>query len=498
MDNVDSKNGDQIFTPVLVGLQKFNIIRNTSNGGIACSSPYPKTPAEQSPSKLNFALKRIEGTHFDKGLTITPPLPAVSANISKKHRRSSHLDSIHLDNMPLLSESPSMVKQKSLLVGPLMTPVNNHLVPISPLTLPQSMERSKSFLLSPPRNPLPLPLSPLTPQAATKLRATHIKDFSLIRTIGTGFFGRVYFAKEKQSGKYVALKVLNKQTIVKLKQVEHIFNEKKILQELHSPFCLKLLDSFHDSDNIYLSMEYVCGGELFTYLRSRKRFRDHVARFYAAEVVLALDYMHSKDIIYRDLKPENLLLDSRGHIKLCDYGFAKVVKDVTWTLCGTPDYLAPEIIQSRGYGKAVDWWALGVLIFEMLAGYPPFYHKEQMQSYQLIVAGVFHVPSHVSPAANDLIHRLLRVNLSKRYGNLKSGVLDIQLHPWFTNPLDMSVNDKEYFDWARLSTKNLPPPIKPVNSDPSKTTSFDDYPEISTESFGSSVKDSFHDIFKDF
>lgn len=120
--------------------------------------------------------------------------------------------------------------------------------------------------------------------------------------------------------------------------------------------------------NLYMVQEYVIGGELFRHLRKAGRFTGDTARFYAAEIVLALEYLHSKDIIYRDLKPENILLDSRGYIKIADFGFAKKVQDRTWTLCGTPEYLAPEIIQSKGHGKAVDWWALGILIFEMLAG----------------------------------------------------------------------------------------------------------------------------------
>eukprot|EP00834_Sanchytrium_tribonematis_P001555 NODE_39_length_35218_cov_0.479655.p18 type:complete len:251 gc:universal NODE_39_length_35218_cov_0.479655:21845-22597(+) len=204
-------------------------------------------------------------------------------------------------------------------------------------------------------------------------RKVALGDFDVMRTLGTGSFGRVHLVKVKSTGKFLAMKVLKKVEVVKHKQVEHTLNEKNILESIYHPFLVNLYAVFQDYGNLYVVMEYICGGELFSYLRKSQRFPNQVARFYAGEVLLAFEYMHSKDIIYRDLKPENLLIDKNGNIKITDFGFAKVVPDVTWTLCGTPDYLAPEIIQSRGYGKAVDWYALGVLIFEMLAGYPPYY-----------------------------------------------------------------------------------------------------------------------------
>ncbi|KAJ3246968.1 camp-dependent protein kinase catalytic subunit, partial [Borealophlyctis nickersoniae] len=169
-----------------------------------------------------------------------------------------------------------------------------------------------------------------------------------MHTLGTGSFGRVHLVRLKSTGRHYAMKVLRKSEIVKLKQVEHTINEKKILEQLDFPFLVGMLGTFQDAHNLYLVLEYVQGGELFSYLRKSGRFPNHVARFYAAEVVMAFEYLHARDIIYRDLKPENLLLDHMGHIKITDFGFAKSVPDVTWTLCGTPDYLAPEIIQSKG------------------------------------------------------------------------------------------------------------------------------------------------------
>lgn len=205
-------------------------------------------------------------------------------------------------------------------------------------------------------------------QANQTLDPKNVKldDFELDRTIGTGSFGRVIivYLKKDRSQRY-AMKMLKKENIVKMKQVEHTLNEKKILSSIDFPFIVKLAYSFKDTTNLYMILEYVTGGEMFTHLRKTGRYSEENACFYASQIVLTFEYLHYLNIIYRDLKPENVLYDSSGYIKITDFGFAKIIKDRTWTLCGTPEYLAPEIILSRGYNKAVDWWALGVIIYEM-------------------------------------------------------------------------------------------------------------------------------------
>uniref|UniRef100_A0A0R3RMC0 Protein kinase domain-containing protein n=1 Tax=Elaeophora elaphi TaxID=1147741 RepID=A0A0R3RMC0_9BILA len=189
---------------------------------------------------------------------------------------------------------------------------------------------------------------------------------------GTGSFARVYLACDTSKKHYYALKKMSISKIIITRQINHVFSEKKILASLRHPFIVKMYSSKCDERNLYILFEYIPGGELFSYLRNAQRFPDITARFYACEVILALEYLHSKNIAYRDLKPENLMLTKIGHLKLTDFGFAKIIHDQTNTLCGTPEYLAPEVINGHGYNKAVDWWSLGILIYEMIVGLPPF------------------------------------------------------------------------------------------------------------------------------
>lgn len=246
------------------------------------------------------------------------------------------------------------------------------------------------------------------------------------------------------------MKVLNKKTIFDRGEVEHTKAEKNILQKLCHPFLVNLNYSFQSPDKLYFIMDYVNGGELFFHLQKDKTFTEERARFYCAEIVLGLEYLHNSGVLYRDLKPENLLLTSDGHICMTDFGISKEGllsdNDRTATFCGTPEYLAPEVLEGSGYGKAVDWWSFGTLMCEMLTGLPPFYAEDVHQMYQQIMTAKLKIPSSVSSDAADLLEKLLVRDPAARLTDPEK----IKKHPWFS-----------VIDWAKLGTKELKPPFIP-------------------------------------
>ncbi|GIX60730.1 protein kinase domain containing protein [Babesia caballi] len=295
------------------------------------------------------------------------------------------------------------------------------------------------------------------------------ENFEFVRTLGTGGFGRVMLAIPKNVENITepcAIKRLKKHSLIAQKQVDHVISEKKLLASVSHPFIVNMLGTFKDDHYLYIVMECVFGGDFFGYLRSVDKLSSEAAMFYAAQITSIFDYMHSHNIIYRDLKPENLLMDRDGYLKLTDFGFAKVVEMRTYTLCGTPEYLAPEILLNKGHGKAVDWWTLGILIYEMLVGYPPFYNEDPMGIYKKILECRLIFPRFYDADAKELTKKLLTFDPSKRIGNLHKGADDIRASPWFAS-----------LNFDKLLKKQLTPPFVPELRSKDDTSRFDKYPD---------------------
>jgi len=279
-----------------------------------------------------------------------------------------------------------------------------------------------------------------------------VESFDMLKVLGRGVSGKVMLAKKKDTGKLYAMKIMKKSSIIKTNQVEHISGERKILEALQHPFLMTLRYAFQTKDKLYFVLDYFPGGELFFHLKRKRRFSEAVAQIYVAEIALALGHLHSKGIIYRDLKPENILLDENGHVCLTDFGLSKDIKpdEQAFTFCGTPEYLAPEIITGAGHGKAVDWWSLGILLYELTVGIPPFYSQNPNEMYQKIQTGVLRFPPFLTVECRNIIVELLNRNPAKRHG-AHNDVDDIKGHAFFKN-----------LDWEKLTAKELDVAYKPV------------------------------------
>jgi len=278
-----------------------------------------------------------------------------------------------------------------------------------------------------------------------------LDDFELLKVLGRGSFGKVMQVRKKSDGKVYAMKILKKRAIIARNQVEHTKAERKILQALQHPFLMTLRYAFQSKEKLYFVLDYFQGGELFFHLKNNRRFPEDVARLYVGEIALALGHLHSLSVIYRDLKPENILLDDNGHVCLTDFGLSKDVdpSDKAHTFCGTPEYLAPEIVTGAGHDKAVDWWSLGILLYELTVGIPPFYSQNVNEMYNKIQHGVLRFPPFLSENCKSLIVQLLNRDPKKRLGS-KDDVNDLKAHPFF-KPIS----------WDKMMKKEIDPPYKP-------------------------------------
>ncbi|KAG2129494.1 kinase-like domain-containing protein [Suillus clintonianus] len=291
-----------------------------------------------------------------------------------------------------------------------------------------------------------------------------IDEFELITVIGKGSFGKVMQVRKRDTMRIYALKTIRKAHIVDRKEITHTLAERLVLARVNNPFIVPLKFSFQSEQKLYLVLAFVNGGELFHHLQREQRFNEERSRFYSAELLLALEHLHELDVVYRDLKPENILLDYTGHIALCDFGLCKLNmkdSDTTNTFCGTPEYLAPEILNGQGYNKSIDWWTLGVLLYEMLSGLPPFYDEVTDKMYQKILTDPLTFGPDIGTEARSILTSLLNRDPSKRLG--VNGAEEIKKHPFFVN----------HIDFKKLLQKKIQPPFKPSVSSPVDVSNFD-------------------------
>ncbi|KAH9482608.1 Serine/threonine-protein kinase SCH9 [Psilocybe cubensis] len=307
----------------------------------------------------------------------------------------------------------------------------------------------------------------VTYEAYKTKRALTPRDFEFLKLIGRGTFGKVFQVRKKDTKRIYAMKVLSKKEIVAKKEVAHTIGERKILQRsLDSPFLVGLKFSFQTDTDLYLVTDFKSGGELFWHLQRETRFSEDRARFYIAELILALEHLHKFNIVYRDLKPENILLDATGHVALCDFGLSKAdlrPDELTTTFCGTTEYLAPEILlDEQGYSKIVDFWSLGVLLFEMCCGWSPFYAEDTQQMYKNICFGKIRFPKGViNDEGKQFVKGLLNRNPKHRLGAVRDAE-ELKEHPFFKG-----------IDWVALAQKKVTPPFKPVVESDESTNNFD-------------------------
>lgn len=282
--------------------------------------------------------------------------------------------------------------------------------------------------------------------------SARLDDFEILKVVGQGAFGKVYQVKKKGTSEIFAMKVVRKDKIMEKNHSEYMKAERDILTKVDHPFVVQLRYSFQTKYRLYLVLDFVNGGHLFFQLYHQGLFREDLARIYAAEIVSAVSHLHANGIMHRDLKPENILLDADGHVMLTDFGLAKEFDENTRSnsMCGTVEYMAPEIILGKGHDKAADWWSVGILLFEMLTGQPPFVGGNRSKVQQKIVKDKIKLPTYLYNEAHSLLKGLLQKDASKRLGGGPDGSNEIKNHKWFK-----SIN------WKKLDAREIQPSFRP-------------------------------------
>ncbi|XP_074577632.1 serine/threonine-protein kinase AtPK2/AtPK19-like [Curcuma longa] len=297
-----------------------------------------------------------------------------------------------------------------------------------------------------------------------KCEGIGLDDFEVLNLVGKGAFGKVFQVRKKGTSEIYAMKVMRKDSIMEKNHAEYMKSERDILTKVDHPFVVQLRYSFQTKYRLYLVLDFVNGGHLFFQLYNHGLFREVLARIYAAEIVSAVSHLHANGIMHRDLKPENILLDADGHAMLTDFGLAKEFDENTRSnsLCGTLEYMAPEIVLGKGHDKAADWWSVGILLFEMLTGKPPFISSNREKMQHKIMKEKIKLPTYLSSEAHSLLKGLLQKDASKRLGSGPTGSNEIKSHKWFK-----SIN------WRKLDNREIQPSFRPNVSGKTCIANFD-------------------------
>ncbi|CAO3647232.1 unnamed protein product [Cunninghamella echinulata] len=429
--------------------------RRTGDGSNTSFTPPPAPPTVIKPSqstqsddtRVNDVVEQISQ------IQVTP---STSTNTPTTTNKSTYAP---IPNTSRLSGTPLPVKAPT----PLPTAESG-----SSSSLMTSTEISSSTTVVKPSSTTTTTTTVTTTNVSVTRRKITLDDFSFLTVLGKGNFGKVMLAEDRHDQKLYAVKVLKKRYIIDNDEIESLRSEKKIFQAAnkgHHPFLIGLHSCFQTESRVYFVMEYVNGGDLMWHIQ-REPFSERRAKFYACEVLLALEYFHSLGIIYRDLKLDNIMLGLDGHIKVADYGLCKegmFFGNTTGTFCGTPEFMAPEILLEQRYGRAVDWWAFGVLIYEMLLGQSPFRGEDEDEIFDAILEDDILYPINMSRDSVSICQRLLTRDPTQRLGSGPDDAADIRAHPFFRG-----------VNWDDMLAKRVPPPFYPTVNGPLDTSNFDE------------------------
>lgn len=436
-------------------------------------SPYGRVPPPKVPEQQQQQQQPQQRPYEynDPNMASKPPRPLPQQPPSMSQGRpqmTSSPSSQSIGGTPLPGSSwrqqaiPPSGSQQSL---PVQQVVPSAVAPPPTQQPIQAPTPQQAIQQQPPASQQQQQVAPRNPPSSK--RKIGLNDFNFLAVLGKGNFGKVMLAEEKKSGYLYAIKVLKKEFIIENDEVESTKSEKRVFlaaaRERH-PFLLGLHSCFQTETRVYFVMEYVSGGDLMLHIQ-REQFTPRRAKFYAAEVLLALEYFHKQGIIYRDLKLDNILLTLDGHVKVADYGLCKEdmwFGNTTSTFCGTPEFMAPEILLEQRYGRAVDWWAFGILIYEMLLGQAPFRGDDEDEIFDAILEDEPLYPIHMPPDSVSILHKLLTRDPARRLGSGQTDAEEIKAHPFFRD-----------VNWDDMFHKRVPPPFLPTLKNPSDTSWFD-------------------------